>query len=229
MAVQWKVAIVEDDPMLNRAVAAGLRAEGYRVRAAATAAEGLDLVADWNPDLVLLDLMLPDNEGAEIFTSFREVTNAALVGMTARALVQDIVAGLRHGADDYVAKPFALEELAARVTAVLRRSRGNGSERIEVADLAIDVPAGIATRGGRRLDLTATEFRILTALGRATGKILTQSQLTDLLWPVGGGPESNSIEVHVARLRRKLEAAAEPRLLQTVRGMGYVLKLEETP
>ncbi len=227
MSVQWKVAVVEDDALLNRAVTAGLRGEGYRVRAARSAAEGLDLVSDWNPDLVLLDLMLPDNEGPEIFGKFREVTDAALVGMTARSMLQEVVSGLRQGADDYVVKPFALEELAARVAAVLRRSRGTGSERIEVGDLVIDVPAGTALRAGEWLDLTATEFRILTALARQSGKILTQGQLTDLLWPVGSGPESNSIEVHIARLRRKLESDSRPRLLHTIRGMGYVLKLEE--
>ncbi len=227
MSVQWKVAVVEDDALLSRAVSAGLRGEGYRVRSARSATEGMQLVVDWNPDLVLLDLMLPDNEGPEIFTKFREVTDAALVGMTARSMLQDVVAGLRRGADDYVTKPFALEELAARVAAVLRRSRGTGSERIEIDDLLIDVSAGTVTRGGLALELTATEFRILTALGREAGKILTQGQLTDLLWPIGSGPESNSIEVHVARLRRKLEAGGGRRLLQTVRGMGYVLKVEE--
>lgn len=227
MGVQWKIALVEDDAMLSRAVTSALRDEGYRVRAARTAGEGVDLVTDWNPDLVLLDLMLPDNEGSEIFTRFREVSDAALVGMTARALLSDVVAGLRSGADDYVIKPFALEELVARVQAVLRRSRSRSTERMTIGDLVIDVDAGTAQRGERRLDLTATEFRILALLARQQGRILTQSQIMDLLWPVGTGPESNSIEVHVARLRRKLEAEGEARLLHTVRGMGYVLKLEE--
>ena len=227
MGVQWKIALVEDDAMLSRAVTSALRDEGYRVRSAKTAGEGVDLVTDWNPDLVLLDLMLPDNQGAEIFPRFREVSDAALVGMTARALLSDVVAGLRSGADDYVIKPFALEELVARVQAVLRRSRSRNTGRMTIGDLAIDVDAGTAQRGERRLDLTATEFRILALLARQQGRVLTQSQIVDLLWPVGSGPESNSIEVHVARLRRKLEAGREPRLLHTVRGMGYVLKLEE--
>ncbi len=227
MSVQWKVALVEDDTLLARAVSSALRGEGYRVRNARSADEGLDLVVDWNPDLILVDLMLPDNEGPELFTRFREASEAALVGMTARSLLTDVVAGLRAGADDYVAKPFAIEELVARVAAVLRRSRSRGTERMEIADLVVDVSAGAAMRGGRRLDLTATEFRILALLARQAGTILTQDQITDQLWPVGTGPESNSVEVHIARLRRKLEADGEKRLLHTARGMGYVLKLEE--
>jgi DNA-binding response OmpR family regulator len=224
--MHWKVALVEDDHRLARAVAAGLREDGYRVRAAGSAAEGLELAQEWNPDLVLLDLMLPDSDGPELFGRFREITDAALVGMTAKSALSDVVAGLRSGADDYVIKPFAMEELAARLHAVLRRSRGNGGERMEVGDLLIDVPAGTAHRGSRRVELTAIEFRLLCALARQAGKLLNQGQLLDIVWPVGQGPDSNSIEVHVARLRRKLEAGGEGRILHTVRGMGYVLKPE---
>jgi len=170
--------------------------------------------------------MLPDSDGPDLFGRFREITDAALVGMTAKSMLSEIVAGLRSGADDYVTKPFAMEELAARLHAVLRRSRGTGGERMQVADLLIDVPAGTAHRGPRRLDLTALEFRVLCALAREAGKLLNQGQLLDIVWPVGQGPDSNSIEVHIARLRRKLEAGGEERLLHTVRGMGYVLKRE---
>jgi len=224
--MRWKVALVEDDHRLARAVAAGLREDGYRVRAATSAAEGLELAQEWNPDLVLLDLMLPDSDGPDLFGRFREITDAALVGMTAKSALSEIVAGLRCGADDYVTKPFAMEELAARLHAVLRRSRGTGGERMEVGDLLIDVPAGTAHRGQRRVDLTAIEFRLLCALARQAGKLLNQGQLLDIVWPVGQGPDSNSIEVHIARLRRKLEAGGEDRILHTVRGMGYVLKAE---
>jgi len=228
VSIRWKVALVEDDQRLSRAVVAGLRHDGYQVRSASSAAEGLELAVEWNPDLVLLDLMLPDSDGPEIFGRFREATEAALVAMTAKSMLTDVVAGLRAGADDYVTKPFAMEELAARLHAVLRRSRGTGGEVMEVGDLLIEVAAGTAHRAGRRLDLTAIEFRLLCTLARQTGKVLNQGQLLDIVWPVGQGPDSNSIEVHVARLRRKLEAGGETRILHTVRGMGYVLKVEES-
>jgi DNA-binding response OmpR family regulator len=224
--VHWKVALVDDDHRLARAVAAGLREDGYKVRAASSAAEGLELTQEWNPDLVLLDFLLPDSDGPELFGRFRDVTNAALVGITARSALADVVAGLRAGADDYVVKPFAMEELEARVHAVLRRSRGTGSEQMRVGDLVIDVAAGSARRGQRRMEFTAIEFRLLCALARQAGKLLNQGQLLDIVWPVGQGPDSNSIEVHVARVRRKLQASGEERILHTVRGMGYVLKAE---
>ena len=223
MAVQWKVAVVEDDRALARAVTSGLRQEGYRVRQAGSAAEGLTMVQEWNPDLVLIDLMLPDNEGPELFARFRSETDAALVGMSARSALSDIVAGLRLGADDYVVKPFAFEELEARVRAMLRRVRAGGSGRIELGDLVVDVDAGLASRNGRRLELTATEYRILTMLARNAGKVLSQVQIADGIWPVEGAPDSNAIEVHVARLRRKLEADGGSRILLTLRGMGYML------
>jgi two-component system, OmpR family, response regulator MprA len=222
--MHWKVALVEGDHRLARAVAAGLREGGYRVRSVASAAEGLELAQEWNPDLILLDPVLPDSDGPDLFGRFREVTDAALVGISAKSAVSDVVAALRAGADDYVVKPFAMEELAARLHAVLRRSRGTGGERMQVADLRIDVAAGTAHRGQRRAALTAIEFRLLCALGRQAGKLLNQGQLLDIVWPVGQGPDSNSIEVHIARLRRKLEAGGEGRILHTVRGMGYVLK-----
>ena len=224
MAAPWKVAVVEDDRPLARAVSAGLRQEGYKVRNASSAEEGLTVVESWNPDLVLLDLMLPDNEGPELFARFRSVTDAALVGMSARSMLSDVVTGLKLGADDYVVKPFAFEELSARVAAMLRRVRAHGSDAIKVGDLTVDVAAGVAVRAGRELELTATEFRLLTVLARDAGKVLTQGQIADALWPVEGAPDSNTIEVHVGRLRRKLEAGGEPRILQTLRGMGYTLR-----
>jgi DNA-binding response OmpR family regulator len=226
MAIPWKVALVEDDARLARAVTSALREEGYRVRGARTANEALALVGEWNPDLVLLDLMLPDNEGPELFTRFREVSSAALVGITARAMLSDIVAGLHAGADDYVVKPFAVEELVARINAVLRRSRSRGQSRMELGPLVVDVESGIASFGEQRLDLTATEFRILALLTREADAVVSQEQIVEQLWPAGGGPASNAVEVHLARLRRKLEAAGGVEFLQTVRGMGYRLRLE---
>lgn len=219
-----KVGLVEDDVRLARAVTAALEHEGYRVRAAGSAREGLEMLRQWSPDLVLLDLMLPDNQGPELFTRFRSETAAGLVGMTARSSLADVVAGLHAGADDYLAKPFSLDELSARVSAVLRRVRSAGAERLEVNDIALDLGAGQAWRGGRELVLTGIEFRILAALLRNAGRVLSQSQLAEAVWATESWPSSNSVEVHLGRLRRKLEAGGESRVIHTFRGMGYALK-----
>ena len=146
MTIRWKVALVEDDRRLARAVASGLGEEGYTVRAVDSAARGLELVGQWNPDVVLLDLMLPDNDGVELFETFRAETDAALVGISAKSSVSDRIAGLKSGADDYVAKPFALEELMARVEAVIRRHRGKGGSRLVAGDVTVDLSEGLATR-----------------------------------------------------------------------------------
>jgi len=221
MTIRWKVALVEDDRRLARAVSAGLGDDGYSVRTVDSADRGLKLVKEWNPDVVLLDLMLPDNDGPEIFEQFRANTDAALVGISAKSSVSDRIAGLKQGADDYVAKPFALEELKARVEAVIRRHRGNGGSRLVVGDVALDLSEGLAERNGRALGLTGIEFRLLAALMRNRGRLVTYSQLAEAVWSQDAGPESNSLEVHVSRIRQKLEAGGEPRLVHTVRGIGY--------
>src|SRR5438045_9436556 len=148
MSIKWKVALVEDDRRLARAVVNGRAGERYAVRAVDSAGRGLDLVRSWNPDVVLLDLMLPDNDGAEVFQTFRAETDAALVGISARSTVSDRIAGLKLGADDYVAKPFALEELMARIEAVIRRHRGLGGAKLVVGDVELDLTEGTALRAG---------------------------------------------------------------------------------
>jgi DNA-binding response OmpR family regulator len=221
MPIKWKVALVEDDKRLARAVVNGLGEEGYTVRAADSAGGGLELVRQWNPDVILLDLMLPDNDGPELFETFRAQTDAALVGISAKGSVSDRIAGLKAGADDYVAKPFALEELIARVEAVIRRHRGKGGNRLVVGDVAVDLTEGQATRAGRNLGLTGIEFRILAALMRSRGQLMTYAQLGEAVWAVATGPGSNSLEVHVSRVRQKLAAAGGSKLIETVRGLGY--------
>ena len=227
MTIKWKVALVEDDRRLARAVANGLGEEGYTVRAADSAGRGLELVRQWNPDVVLLDLMLPDNEGPELFGAFRAETDAALVGISAKGSVSDRIAGLKAGADDYVAKPFALEELAARVEAIIRRHRGKGGARLVVGDVEVDLSEGQATRAGRNLGLTGIEFRILAALMRSRGQLVTYEQLAEAVWAITTGPESNSLEVHVSRVRQKLAAGGGSKLIETVRGLGYRFNSEQ--
>ena len=138
------------------------------------------MLKQWSPDLVLLDLMLPDNEGPELFARFRAETAAGLIGMTARSSLAEVVAGLRAGADDYLPKPFSLDELSARVGAVLRRVRSSGGDRLETNDIALDLGSGQAWRSGRDLELTGTEFRILAALLRNPGRVVSQRQLGDI-------------------------------------------------
>jgi DNA-binding response OmpR family regulator len=226
MSIKWKVALVEDDRRLARAVVNGLGGEGYTVRSVDTAGRGLELVRSWNPDVVLLDLMLPDNDGAELFQTFRSETDAALVGISARSSVSDRIAGLKLGADDYVSKPFALEELIARVEAVIRRHRGKGGAKLASADVVVDLSEGLATRDGRKLPLTGIEFRILAALMRNSGQLVTYAQLAEAVWAVTTGPESNSLEVHISRIRQKLEQEGGSRLIHTVRGLGYRFSAE---
>ena len=221
MTIKWKIALVEDDRRLARAVASGLGEEGYTVRAVETAGRGLELVRQWNPDVVLLDLMLPDNDGPELFETFRAETDAALVGISAKSSVSDRIAGLKLGADDYVTKPFALEELMARIEAVIRRHRGKGGPRLSAGDVVVDLSEGRASRAGRQLVLTGIEFRILAALMRSSGQLVTYAQLSEAVWAVTTGPESNSLEVHISRIRQKLEQDGGSRLIHTVRGLGY--------
>jgi DNA-binding response OmpR family regulator len=225
--VGGRVLVVDDEVEMQRALRTGLRYHDFDVRTVGSGEEAVREAAGWRPDVILLDLGLPKMDGFATLRALRPMTRAAVIVVSVMPGEKDKVRALDAGADDYVVKPFAMEELAARLQAVLRRSRGTGGEKMQVGDLLIDVPAGTAHRAQRRVDLTAIEFRLLCALARQAGKLLSQGQLLDIVWPVGQGPDSNSIEVHIARLRRKLEAGGEERILHTVRGMGYVLKPEE--
>jgi len=227
MTIRWRVVLVEDDWLLTRAVVNGLEEKGYAVRAADSASRGLELARLWNPDAILLDLMLPDNDGPELFRAFRAETDAALVGLSAKGSLSDRIAGLRAGADDYMGKPFALEEVMARVEAVIRRRRGTGGLRLVVGDVDVDLREGKATRAGRDLGLTYFELRVLTALMRNRGQLMTYVQLAEEVWGSNMGPESNSLEVHVSRVRQKLAAAGGSKLIETVRGIGYKFASEQ--
>jgi DNA-binding response OmpR family regulator len=221
VTIKWKIALVEYDRRLARAISSGLGEQGYTVRAVESAGRGIELVRQWNPDVVLLDPALPDNEGPELFEAFRAETDAALVGISARSSVSDRIAGLKMGADDYLSEPFVLEELMARVEAVIRRHRGKGGSKLVSGDVVVDLSEGRAKRGDRLLPLTGIEFRVLAALMRSSGQLVTYEQLAEAVWAVTTGPESNSLEVHISRIRQKLERDGGSRLIQTVRGLGY--------
>ncbi|HEY0831358.1 MAG TPA: response regulator transcription factor [Candidatus Dormibacteraeota bacterium] len=221
MTIKWKIALVEYDRRLARAISSGLGEQGYTVRAVESAGRGIELVRQWNPDVVLLDPTLPDKEGPELFEAFRAETDAALVGISARSSVSDRIAGLKMGADDYLSQPFVLEELMARVEAVIRRHRGKGGSKLVSGDVVVDLSEGRAKRGDRLLPLTGIEFRVLAALMRSSGQLVTYEQLAEAVRAVTTGPESNSLEVHISRIRQKLERDGGSRLIQTVRGLGY--------
>ncbi|WP_186317505.1 response regulator [Curtobacterium sp. 9128] len=218
-----RILLVEDDDALRTAVAATLRAEGWLVT---EAPDGRSIAADLDraaPDIVLLDWMLPGPSGILLAARIRARSDAAVVMTTARDELDDRLRGFAEGADDYVVKPFAMAELVARVTAVLRR-RGRVPSVIEVGDLVLDPEAATVRRAGTPLDLTATEFRLLRFLAESRGRTVSKGQITTQVW---GYDEvaANLVEVHLSALRRKMEAHG-PRLVHTVRGLGYRLSVD---
>jgi two-component system response regulator MprA len=222
-----RVLVVEDERALRDALERVLRTDGYDVAVAADGEAALAALATSGPDVVVLDVVLPVVDGLEVCRRLRADGDSVPVLMvTARDAISDRVAGLDAGADDYLVKPFSIDELRARVRALLRRSGANGAEPMRFADLVLDPRAHLVHRGERRVDLTMTEFALLELLLRNPGRVLTRSVIFDRVWGYDFGPTSKALDVYVGYLRRKLEAEAEPRLVHTVRGMGYVLREE---
>jgi two-component system response regulator MprA len=220
-----RILVVDDEPQLRRALERALKLEGYGVDVAEDGEQALAAAADSPPDAIVLDVLMPRRDGLDVCRELRARGDSTPVLMlTARDAVQDRVDGLDAGADDYVVKPFALEELLARLRALLRRGGGGGDEALAYSDLTLDPGTRDVRRGSRDLELTKTEFALLELLLRHPRQVLTRSQIFESVWGYDFGPRSNSLEVYVGYLRRKTEAEGEPRLLHTVRGVGYVLK-----
>jgi two-component system response regulator MprA len=220
-----RVLVVDDEPQLRRALERALKLEGYEVALAGDGEEGLRAVAEGRPDAVILDVLMPRLDGLAACRELRARGDRTPVLMlTARDAVSDRVDGLDAGADDYVVKPFALEELLARLRALLRRGDAGGGKRLAYADLALDPTTREVHRGDREIELTKTEFALLEHLLRHPRQVLSRSQLFEAVWGYDFGPTSNSLEVYVGYLRRKTEAGGERRLIQTVRGVGYALR-----
>jgi two-component system response regulator MprA len=221
-----RVLVVDDEPQLRRALERALKLEGYEVALAADGDEGLAAMSSAPCDAVVLDVLMPNRDGLSVCRELRDRGDRTPVLMlTARDAVQDRVDGLDAGADDYVVKPFALDELLARLRALLRRSNGAGADgRLSYADLTLDPATREVRRGDRPVDLTKTEFALLEHLLRHPRLVLTRSQLFEAVWGYDFGPRSNSLEVYIGYLRRKTEEGGEPRLIQTVRGVGYSLR-----
>ena len=220
-----RILVVDDEPQLRRALERALKLEGYEVELAADGDEALAATAAARPDAIVLDVLMPKRDGLEVCRVLRAGEDRTPVLMlTARDAVSDRVDGLDAGADDYVVKPFALEELLARLRALLRRSDARGGEAMRHADLKLDPATREVRRGEREIELTKTEFALLEQLIHHPRQVLTRSQIFEAVWGYDFGPRSNSLEVYIGYLRRKTEAAGEPRLIQTVRGVGYVLR-----
>ncbi|MET9338194.1 response regulator transcription factor [Nonomuraea sp. NPDC003804] len=224
-----RLLVVDDEPALREALQSSLEFEGYLVAAVADGQAALDELGRQSYDAVLLDVMMPRVDGLTACRRLRAVGNHVPVLMlTARDAVGDRVSGLDAGADDYLVKPFELDELLARVRALLRRGslggRGAGGATLAFGDLRMDPATREVTRGGRRLDLTRTEYLLLELLLAHPRQVLTREQILTEVWGFDFEPTSNSLDVYVMYLRRKLEAEGEPRLIHTVRGVGYVLR-----
>ncbi len=221
-----RVLLAEDEPRVADAVARGLRREGLAVDVSPDGASALYKARVTGYDVVVLDRDLPEVHGDDVCRTLnREQPDTKVLMVTAARGLDDMVHGLAIGADDYLAKPFALEELLARVRALLRRTSSDGDRRVlRFADLTLDERSYDVYRGERRIELTRTEFLLLELLLRNPRQVLTRSIIFERVWGYDFGPTSNSLEVYIGYLRRKTEAAGEPRLIHTVRGIGYTLR-----
>jgi two-component system response regulator MprA len=219
-----RVLVVEDDEEIAQALQRSLRMEGYEVRTAADGSAALEDGRTFAPDLVILDLGLPKIDGIEVARRLREDDDVPILILTARDALESRVEGLDSGADDYLVKPFERQELLARLRALLRRRPPRGSAPLRVSDLSLNVDTHEITRGERTIELTQREFELLEYLMRNERLVISRQRLLDEVWGYDPISTTNTIEVFVSNLRRKLEADGEPRLLHTIRGAGYVLR-----
>jgi two-component system response regulator MprA len=219
-----RVLVIEDDEQIADVLRRSLRAEGHEVRTAGNGVVALLAVEEFVPDLVVLDLGLPRLDGVEVCRRLRAESDVPILILTARTETGDRVAGLDSGADDYLVKPFERQELLARIRALLRRRPPRGSASLVVGDLALNPDSREVRRGGREIELTKREFELLEYLARNQKLVVSRERLLEEVWGYDPLEETNTIDVFISNLRRKLEAGGEPRLLHTKRGAGYVLK-----
>jgi len=221
-----RLLVVEDEPTILELLSGSLRFAGFDVVTAATGAEAIRAAVRARPDLVLLDVMMPDGDGFDVVRQIRSGgPRIPVIFLTARGTVHDRIAGLTLGGDDYVTKPFSLDEVLARIRAVLRRSgQDDAGSRLVVADLELDGDSHEVRRGGRLIGLTPTEFKLLRYLMINAGRVLSKAQILDHVWDYSFSGDSNVVESCVSYLRRKVDDG-EPRLIHTIRGMGYVLRI----
>ena len=223
-----RALVVDDEPTLAELLTMALRYEGWDVRSALDGSTAVTTGREFRPDVVVLDVMLPDVDGFEVLRRLRaDQPDVPVLFLTARDAVEDRVAGITAGGDDYVTKPFSLEEVVARLRGLLRRAAvatvARGDAGLTVGDLTLDEDSHEVSRGGRQVDLTATEFELLRYLMRNPRRVLSKAQILDRVWNYDFGGQSNIVELYVSYLRKKIDAGHEP-MIHTVRGAGYVLK-----
>ena len=222
-----RVLVIDDDPAVTSVLKRGLAYEGFAVDAAGSGTEGLAIARDRPPDLVILDIMMPGLDGLAVLERLRAAdAQLPVLMLTARDAPADQVQGLTRGADDYVVKPFTFEVLVARVRALLRRAEGERPAVLRFGDLSLDTGTRQAGRGAREIELTSTEYDLLRQFLEHPKRVLPKEFLMEHVWGYDFGGNSNVVEVYVKQLRQKLEAAGEPRVIQTIRGVGYVLREE---
>ena len=219
-----RILIIEDDEGIVRVLRRALNYEGYQVETALDGENGLAQARDWRPDMISLDLMLPGMDGLEVTQRMRTEGNIPILMLTAKDTINDRVQGLDAGADDYMTKPFDLDELLARVRALLRRTQLERAPVLTFNDLTLDTSTRLATRRGRPVALTAKEYDLLELFMRHPRQVMTREMIFDRVWGYDFGGESNVLDVYIRYLRQKLESEGEPRLIHTVRGVGYVLR-----
>jgi two-component system, OmpR family, response regulator MprA len=221
-----KILVVDDERAVRESLRRALELEGYEIELAADGREALErLEAESQPDVLVLDVLMPGVDGLEVCRRLRRAgSRLPVLMLTARDAVENRVAGLDAGADDYVTKPFALEELLARIRALLRRTTNGAAEALRFADLELDPGTREVRRGGELIELTRTEFSLLELFMRNPRQVLTRSIIFERVWGYDFGYGSNSLDVYIGYLRRKTEAGGKPRLIHTVRGVGYALR-----
>ncbi len=219
-----RILVVDDDPQITSLLKRGLSYEGYTVDTASDGGEALDKAKENEPDLLLLDVSMPGMDGFEVARRVRKTSRVPILMLTAKGTVADKVTGLDAGADDYLVKPFDFDELVARVRALLRRHSPNKGEVLTFGDISLDTRARQVTRGNTKVELTAKEFDLLDLFLRHPRQVLRREQIYQLVWGYDFEGESNVIEVYVRYLRTKLEEGGHPRVIHTVRGVGYVLR-----
>ena len=219
-----RILIIEDDEAILKLLRRGLVFEGYQVDTALDGQTGLNMARDEHPDVIILDWMLPGMDGLEVCRRLRAAGSVPILMLTAKDNIQDRVQGLDAGADDYLVKPFELDELLARIRALLRRTQPERAQVLSFADLSLDTGSRQATRNERVISLTAKEYDLLELFLRHPRQVLTREMIFDRVWGYDFGGESNVLDVYIRYLRQKLEIEGEERLLHTVRGVGYVLR-----